>query len=622
MPDIIKLLPDSVANQIAAGEVIQRPASVVKELLENSIDSGADDIKLIIKDAGKTSIQVIDNGRGMSDTDARLSFERHATSKIKNANDLFAIRSLGFRGEALASIAAIAHVELKTKKQDQELGTAIEINGSTFIDQSPCSCQKGTSFTIKNLFYNVPARRNFLKSNAAETRHIYDEFFRVVLTYPNISFSLYNNTKQIYQLNKAILKQRIVNLMGNNYNQRLIPVEQKTDIISIKGFICKPEFAKKTRGEQFFFVNKRFIKNSYLNHAVVNAFKELIPENTLPSYFIYFDIDPTKIDINIHPTKTEINFQDNQVIYSILKAAIRQSIGKYSLTPTMDFDLDKSLDFPEPNSKTIIIPPKVSVNPDFNPFDNNNNNNNLSHKNKSGNGNRERLNNENWSKLYDDFSVKKHSPENEQTSIKQDENSAKNENIKSDSNEDIFQLHNQYIVTKTKSGIIIIDQQKAHERILYEEFLKKSDNDENIVQNKLFCEEIKFPLFDFNLINDLLDDLNLLGFDISISEKKENTIIVNGAPNSASNSDLKKLIEDILENFKLNKTDLNINKKINLAFSMAKNLSSKKGVKLHLEEMENIIDRLFACEAPYSSPEGSPTLIKFSVEEIEKKFNA
>lgn len=614
MPDIIKLLPDSVANQIAAGEVIQRPASVVKELLENSIDSGATEIKLIIKDAGKTSIQVIDNGCGMSDTDARLCFERHATSKITNANDLFAIRTLGFRGEALASIAAIAHIELKTKKENQELGTAIEIKGSKFIDQYPCSCQKGTSFSVKNLFYNVPARRNFLKSNTVETRHIFDEFFRVVLTNPEISFSLYNNTKQIYQLNSATLKQRIVTLMGNTYNKKLIPVEQKTDIVSIKGFICKPEFAKKTRNEQFFFVNNRFIKNAYLNHAVINSFKELIPENTFPSYFIYFDIDPTKIDINIHPTKTEINFQDSQVIYAILKAAIRQSIGKYSLTPTMDFDLDKSLDFPEPTDKTNIIAPKININPDFNPFENN------KHSVNTRISNRERLNNENWSKLYNNFEKQTFNHEEEQLSINHKTDRANSE-INQDKYGDIFQLQNQFIITKTKSGIIIIDQQKAHERILYEEFLKKSDNDDNIVQKKLFSEEIKFPLFDFNLITDLLDDFNSLGFNISISEDKQNTIIINGAPNSASNSDLKKLIENILENYKLNKTDLNIDKKINLAFSMAKNLSTKKGVKLHIEEMKNIIDRLFACEAPYSSPEGTPTLIKISVEDIEKKFN-
>src|ERR1700760_850823 len=371
MSDIIQLLPDSVANQIAAGEVVQRPASAVKELVENAIDAGADKIQLILKDAGKSLIQVIDNGCGMSLTDARMSFERHATSKIRKADDLFAIRTMGFRGEAMASIAAISQVELKTRRHEDELGTCIFIEGSEVLKQEACSGNAGTSISVKNLFYNIPARRNFLKSNPVEMRHIIDEFQRVALAHPEIFFTLHHDGQEVYHLPATTLKQRIVHLLGNNYNQRLVPVEEDTTIIKLHGFVGKPEFARKTRGEQFFFVNNRFIKDAYLNHAVLMAFKELLPEDTFPLYVLFIEIDPAKIDINVHPTKTEIKYQDEQTIYAIIRSAVKRSLGRYNITPSLDFDQENSIEhLVTPIPIEEIVPPTISFNPDFNPFAN------------------------------------------------------------------------------------------------------------------------------------------------------------------------------------------------------------------------------------------------------------
>jgi DNA mismatch repair protein MutL len=369
MPDIIHLLPDSVANQIAAGEVVQRPSSVVKELLENALDAKASHIQLIVKDAGKTLIQVIDNGSGMSDTDARLSFERHATSKIKDANDLFTIKTMGFRGEALASIAAIAQVELKSKLHDQALGTQLIIEGSELKSQEVCQFSEGTSISVKNLFYNVPARRNFLKSDILEANHITEEFIRVAIINPQIAFTYHHNGKLIFQLEKSNHKQRIVNILGKAYNEKLIPVEQETNIIKFNGFIGKPEFAKKTRGEQYFFVNNRFFKHAYFYHAIDNAFKELLPEKSFPAYFINFEIDPKEIDINIHPTKTEIKFQDEKTIYTLLRSVVKQSIGKFNISPTLDFEVEQSLTLNPPPKDYNFKPPTIRINPDFNPFD-------------------------------------------------------------------------------------------------------------------------------------------------------------------------------------------------------------------------------------------------------------
>ncbi|MCD4773535.1 MAG: DNA mismatch repair endonuclease MutL [Bacteroidales bacterium] len=612
MSDIIKLLPDSVANQIAAGEVIQRPASAVKELLENSIDSGASEIKLIIKDAGKTLMQVIDNGCGMSETDARMSFERHATSKIQSADDLFAIRTMGFRGEALASIAAIAHVDIKSKLPDIELGSHISIEGSEVKAQEAISCPDGTNISVKNLFFNVPARRNFLKSDTVETRHIIEEFNRIALVNPDIEFSLVHNERRILKLPISNLKQRIVGVMGSNYSQRLVPVEQKTDKVNISGFIGKPEFAKKTRGEQYFFVNKRFIKHPYLNHAVDNAFQELLPSKAFPSYFIYFDIDPKQIDINIHPTKTEVNFQDNKLIYAILRAAIKQGLGKYNITPTIDFDIEQSFNIPNHPQGKPIVNPFQKIKTEYNPFE--------THQPKFQ-SQRERSNAENWDVLFSGEKTKNNLFEIPDTAKDTDKHLVESimSNIENDyQDRKIFQIQNRFILTFIKSGVLIISQQNAHERILYERFLKMLENKKGPSQQELFPQSIHFTPGDAEIIKDIRKDILNVGFDIE--EFGRNTFVVNGTPPDISNSNIKETLEGIIENYKKNMLDLHLDRKINIARSMAVNLSVKAGKKLQIEEMGILIDELFACQIPEKSPGGKSTIHIISFEELSAIF--
>ncbi|MBI9037675.1 MAG: DNA mismatch repair endonuclease MutL [Bacteroidales bacterium] len=616
MPDIIKLLPDSVANQIAAGEVIQRPASALKELLENSIDSGADNIKIIIKDAGKTLIQVIDNGCGMSETDARLSFERHATSKIQTAKDLFSIRTLGFRGEALASIAAIAQVEMKTKRIEDELGTKIIVEGSKTVDQENCSCSSGTSISIKNLFFNVPARRNFLKSTTAETRHIIEEFFRVALINCDISFSLFNNSREVFRVPNSTQKLRIVGLYGKNYNERLIPVDQKTNFVSISGFIGKPEFSKKTRGEQYFFVNKRFIKHSYLHHAVVNALMELLPHDSFPSYFLNIEVPTDSIDINIHPTKTEISFQDNQQIYAVIRSAIRQSLGKFSISPTIDFEVEKSFDIPPLKEGEIPKFPEPKINPDYNPFQTKNQDL------PSEISIRQESNRQNWEELYkqnlsDSYKENGDNPNQnvEHTLINPDWGSEETEIEKYTP----FQLQNKYILSKVKSGILVIEQQRAHEKILFERYLNMLESQNGASQQQLFPEQIDFSPADSEIIDEIKNDLYFLGFDLS--KFGQNTYVVNGIPADACGKNINDLLEKIIESYKSGMIDISLNKKINLARSMAVNMAVKAGKKLETEEMLRMIDELFACKLPNISLQGRPTLKIFSIEEIEKGFN-
>ncbi len=612
MSDLIKLLPDSVANQIAAGEVIQRPASAAKELLENSIDSGASEIKLIIKNAGKTLIQVVDNGCGMSETDARMSFERHATSKIQTADDLFAIRTMGFRGEALASIAAIAHVDIKTKLPGNELGSHISIEGSEVKSQETVSCPDGTNISVKNLFFNVPARRNFLKSITVETRHIIEEFNRVALVNPYIEFSFVHNERQIFKLHISNLKQRITGIMGSNYSQRLVPVEQKTDKVIISGYIGKPEFAKKTRGEQYFFVNKRFIKHPYLNHAVDNAFQELLPNKAFPSYFIYFDIDPKQIDINIHPTKTEVNFQDNKLIYAILRSSIKQGLGKYNITPTIDFDIEQSFNIPDPPKGKPIINPFQKTELEYNPFE--------THKPEVS-SQRERSNTENWDVLFSREKTNKDIFEITDAAKDTDKHlvESKLNNIKSD-NEDrkIFQIQNRYIVTFIKSGILIIDQQNAHERILYERFIKMLESKKWTSQQELFPQNINFTPGDAEIIKDIRKDLLKVGFEIE--EFGRNTFVVNGTPPDISSKNIKETLEGIIENYKNNMIDLHLDRKINIARSMAVNLSVKAGKKLQIEEMGIFIDEFFACQMPEKSPGGKSTIYIIPFEELSTIF--
>lgn len=601
MADLIRLLPDSVANQIAAGEVIQRPASAVKELLENAVDSGANHIELIIKDSGKTLIQVIDNGCGMSVTDARMSFERHATSKIQDANDLFKIKTFGFRGEALASIAAIAHVELKSRRMEDEVGTHVTIEGSVVKSQQPCALEPGTSIQVKNLFYNVPARRQFLKSDTHEMRLIVEELSRVALVNPLISFDLINNGKIQIQLPKGSLKQRISNLYGNNYQEKLVPVEVDTEVVKITGFIGKPESARRTRGEQYFFANNRFIKHPYLNHAVEEVFSTLIPEEHFPSYFLYLNVNPQDIDINIHPTKTEVNFQNHQAIYGILKSAVKQAIGKYSLFPTIDFDTKPEYNFFFPKDKSIVVP-GVKINPDYNPFV------------------KKQSPDLGLSSFYVGPDVtpqetdlnKSTFPVQQTLTVGSDFESAEQET------RGLMQLRSKYIISTIKSGLMIIDQQAAHERILYEKFMERIMNRPGNVQQQLFPQTIKLSAPDADLIVELADEFHKLGF--VLEPFGQNTFIVTGLPADFQVQNIQNLIDSILENYKLNKSNLKNDKVNNLARSMARNLSIKPSKPLSIEEMQGLVDDLFACKVPGISPSGKTIIINITLDELENKF--
>ena len=608
MADIIQLLPDSVANQIAAGEVIQRPASAVKELLENAIDAGADTISLVIKDAGKTLIQVNDNGSGMSETDARLSFERHATSKIKQAEDLFNLNTKGFRGEALASIAAIAQVELKTKKEGEDLGTTIIIEGSEVKEQEPCSASKGTSFSIKNLFFNVPARRNFLKSNPVEIKHIIEEFQRVALVHANINFSMYNNDNEVFNLKQGSFRQRIVGVFGDKYNQKLVPVTEDTDLVQIEGFVSKPEFAKKTRGEQYFFVNDRFIKSAYLNHAVQNAFDQLLSKDQFPSYFLKLTIDPTKIDINIHPTKTEIKFEDERAIYAIIRTAVKQALGKHNIAPTLDFEQESSFNVPLMKNTDTIKAPTIKVNPNYNPFET-----------KTVSSQPTKPKADNWDSLYSSFEKDTNEIIEHQNEKQEQQVISTNWDEEEDETKTLVQLHNKYIFTQLKSGFLIIDQQRAHERILFEQFLKNLEEKQGTTQQLLFPETVDFVSADAELINELSEEIESLGFNFD--KVGRNSFVVNGMPAELKDQNVKKVIESLLEQFKMNESELKLKKHENLAISMARSSAIKSGKKLSNEEMKVLVDELFACEMPYSLPNGKPTIITLNLDDLNQQFD-
>lgn len=615
MPDIIRLLPDSVANQIAAGEVIQRPASAVKELLENAIDSGASQLKLFIKDSGKALIHVIDNGCGMSETDARLCFERHATSKIKDAADLFNIRTMGFRGEALASIAAIAQVELKTKRIGDNTGTVIYIEGSEVKSQEACQSAEGTGIIVKNLFFNVPARRNFLKSNAVETSHILEEFYRVALPFPNIAFEMHHNNSEVHRLPATQLKQRIVNIYGNNYNERLLNVSAETGICKISGYVGKAEHAKKTRGEQFFFVNKRFIKSAYLHHAVITSFEEMLPANAFPSYFLFIEIDPKEIDINIHPSKTEIKFQDEKSIYAILKSAVKQAVGKFSID-SIDFDVEKSLDIPPLKKGETVKPPSIKINPNYNPFEKNKNNAVLPSSVLISKSNKE-----NWEKLYS-----RHA--DNQLEIPQAEQKEKSQQIINPDWEKTFddslqkqymQLHASFIITQVKTGLMIVDQQNAHERILYEHYIDHLNNrNAQPKQQQLFPEVIEFTSSEASLMKEISNDIKALGFDID--EFGPSSFVINGIPADMPECNPNQILENLLEQFKNSGIVSSDEKNILIAKSLARSMSVKHGKILQTEEMKDLIDQLFACSSPDKSPDGKPTFNIISHAEIEKKF--
>lgn len=619
MADIIQLLPDAVANQIAAGEVVQRPASAVKELLENAIDAGATSISLSIKDAGKTLIQVIDNGWGMSETDARLSFERHATSKIKTADDLFALHTKGFRGEALASIAAIAHVELKTKKENSDLGSQITIEGSEIKAQEACSCAKGTSIAIKNLFFNVPARRNFLKSNSVESKHIIDEFLRVALIHHDIAFSMYNDGNEVFNLNAGSFRQRIVAIFGDKYNTKLVPVSETTDIVSLEGFVTKPEFAKKTRGEQYFFVNHRFIKNAYLNHAVQNAFDQLLNKEQFPSYFINLSIDPAKIDINIHPTKTEIKFEDERAIYAIIRTAVKQALGKFNISPTLDFEQEKSFDIPLSKYKEAIKIPTIRVNPNFNPFDNQKQAFSPSQKVINKNAT-------NWENLYDSFE------ENTKAILDAQPKDIEKESVKTEQlftanwdeevetkTKTVVQIHQKFILTQLNNKPLFIDQQRAHERVLFEKFLTNLEQGNGPSQQLLFPETIELSNADAELIKEIEPDIKKLGFHFNAIGRT--TFIINGIPAELPNQNVQHSFENLLEQFKHHQAELKLAQTERIAMAIARSASIKSGQVLNQEEMLHLVEQLFACQMPYSLPNGKPILISLDIEYLNQQFN-
>jgi len=610
MPDIIQLLPDSVANQIAAGEVVQRPASAVKELLENAIDAGATEIQLIVKDAGKTLLQIIDDGCGMSDTDARLSFERHATSKIRKAEELFQIRTKGFRGEALASIAAIAHVELRSRLRENELGTKILIAGSKVEKQEPCATPPGTSISIKNLFYNVPARRNFLKSDAVEMRHIIEEFERVALAHPDVGFTVHHNNAELFNIKASPLRQRIVNMFGPRYNERLVPVQEETAIVAVHGFIGKPEFAKRTRGEQYFFVNDRFIKNSYLHHAVTQAFDELISRGSHPSYFLYLRVDPSTIDVNIHPTKTEIKFTEERSIYAIIHSAVRNSLGKYNIAPSIDFDQEDIFNV-APMPKNLEVAPPQPKDFDFNPFD-------TSSPKPSGNAGSSQGFSRSFPSGWQDLYQITKTQDDQQPLFDQDDADTFTE--KETANRTVFQINHKYICTTIKSGMILIDQQRAHERILYENALANLETQGGYSQQQLFPQTIELSSSDCELITELQEDLHRLGF--TIDSFGGNAIVVNGIPTEAEDVPIQGLIENFLEQYKHAVSEVQSSTRDRLARSLARSLCIRQGKKLQSVEMLDLIDKLFACSNPQAAPNGKPTIITFTNEELDIKFKA
>lgn len=610
MADFIQLLPDNVANQIAAGEVVQRPASVVKELLENAVDAKANHIKLIIKEAGKTLIQVIDNGTGMSQTDARLAFERHATSKIKTANDLFDLHTNGFRGEALASIAAIAHVTLKTKLENSDLGSQIKINGGEIISQEMFATPQGSSFEVKNLFYNIPARRNFLKSNTIETRHIIDAFQRVALTYPSVAFSFFHNDNEIYNLKSGNLRQRIVSVFGSSTNEKLVPIEEDTDIVKIEGFITKPNFAKKKRGEQFYFVNNRFIKSAYLHHAVISAFEGLLNHNYHPSYFLYLTVPAKSIDINIHPTKTEVKFDNERDLYAIVRSTIKHSLGQYNVAPMLDFERDASMDTPYSfKEKKDFNTPSIEINRDFNPFKTDQNLNYTFRKKEIP---------ANWESLY--LENQNESELLENIEVDADVISQK---LFDDSNEtqanSTFQIHLKYIVGSIKSGMVLIDQSYAHQRILYEEFLSKLTLEGVGNQQLLFPLKISLNKSDIEIIKDIQTDLQSTGF--YISNILEDSVVLESIPMHISESDVIGILEELIENIKNEVPNSSFSQIDTIAKSLAKSLSIKSGTNLSPKEQENILNKLFLCKEPNYSPFGKKTFAILTLKELEEKFN-
>jgi DNA mismatch repair protein MutL len=600
MSDIIKLLPDSVANQIAAGEVIQRPASVVKELIENSVDAGGTNIKVIIKDSGKTLIQVIDNGSGMSETDARLSFERHATSKITTAQDLFAITTKGFRGEALASIAAVSMVELKTRRQSDEAGTLIKISGSKVETQEICSCQAGSNFSVKSLFYNIPARRKFLKSDNTELRHIINEFQKVVLGHPAIAFILLHNDSEIYNLPATNLRQRIVSVFGKHINQDLISVDTDTSLIKISGFIGKPENARRTFGEQYFFVNDRFMKHPYFHKAVLEAYQNILPPDAIPAYFIYLSAKPASIDINIHPTKTEVKFEDERAIWQILMASVREALGRFNIVPSLDFENEALIDIPvRPSTGKMPVTPEIEINTQYNPF---------AGEEKESRPNLiewfEKEKTSDWERLYSGIE------KNEKPTVQTEKNEITQRKF--------FQIKNKFILCPVKSGLMLIDQKRAHERILFEKYMECLSSNRVVSQATMFPVTVEMSPEDFVMLKDIEDDVILLGFDIR--HLGNNVISINSQPADSTSFNPGELLRTALELYKNTETDPVTTMKDRVASSMARASAIPYGKALMQSEMEDLFDSLFACSSPNYSPAGKPVINIITLEELDKRF--
>jgi len=616
MADIIQLLPDHVANQIAAGEVVQRPASVVKELLENAVDAGATSIQLIVKEGGKTLVQVVDNGMGMSPVDARLSFERHATSKIKTAQDLFKLSTKGFRGEALASIAAIAHVEMLTRPSDDEVGTHLKIEGSTVVFQEAAATPKGTSVAVKNLFYNIPARRNFLKSNQVEFRHITDEFHRVALAHPGVVFHFYHNGSELFHLPSGSYRKRLVHVFGGKTDEKLVPVQEETQVVSIEGYICKPEFARKSRGEQFFFVNNRFIKSPYLHHAILAAFEGLIKPDAHPGYFLYLTVDPTSIDINIHPTKTEIKFDDEHTIYAIIRSTVKHSLGQFHLAPMIDFDQNQNLETPYAYQNKEASYPGVSVDAGFNPFQEST----AKHAFRAGN---EKKSARGWENMFvgleskvgqeDSFSSVHFESETITGTMFPDASKT------ADNEATTFQLRRKYIVTTIKSGMLIIDQNKAHQRVLYENFLKCITGKETLSQQLLFPINVFFSKGHIEIIRQIQDNLSTLGFVFTSIE--EDKVEISGVPPLVPQSEVGIVLDQLISDWNMEISEHDFSQSDMLAKTMSKTLAVKTGVILDPVSQIALVNDLFACKESMLSPFNKSIYITLSENDIDNKFN-
>lgn len=609
MADIIQLLPDNIANQIAAGEVIQRPASAVKELLENAVDAGATAIQLIVADAGKSLIQVIDNGKGMSETDARMAFERHATSKIKAIEDLFRIKTMGFRGEALASIAAVAQVELKTKRAQDELGTFIEIENSVVLKQEPCAYVGGTSISMKNLFFNVPARRNFLKSNAAEMRHIVDEFIRVAMAFPELFFSLNANGQELFHLEAGSLKQRVVQVLGAAYNAKMVNVKEETDYLNIYGFVGKPETAKKTRGDQYLFVNSRFIKSAYLNHAINAAFDGMIAKDSFPSYVLFIDVDPSQVDINVHPTKQEIKFEDEKIIYAFVQAAVKHALAQFSVAPSLDFTLNADIQSLDAVSKPFTEAHKDTASGSnlYKTFTQKNQAHFIDRTDKS------EL--KDWKSFFEKVKTEDKGKEAVESTFGYEKNILNDSSYLLNS---FLQLHNTYIIAATQNGFLLVHQQLAHERVQYEKYSASSHQGHHRSQKKLFPVTVELTVADAVLLNEMLSDLETIGY--LIEPFGNHSFVIQGAPADVAQGNEKHSLELLLEQYKHFNSDVKFSRREKLVRCMARQQAIKAGQSLTQQEMQQLVEDLLKCTTPNVTPTGNPTYLEFKEDYLDRMF--